>query len=25
MGLFGSVHCAVMCGPLLFAVQGNHD
>lgn len=25
MGLFGSVHCAVMCGPLLFAVQGNHE
>lgn len=22
MGLFGSIHCAVMCGPLLFAVQG---
>ena len=21
MGLFGSVHCAVMCGPLLFATQ----
>lgn len=23
MGLFGSVHCAVMCGPLLIAVQGD--
>lgn len=23
MGLFGSIHCAVMCGPLLIAVQGN--
>ncbi len=22
MGLFGSLHCAVMCGPLLFATQG---
>jgi sulfite exporter TauE/SafE len=22
MGLFGSIHCAVMCGPLLIAVQG---
>src|SRR5690606_28141607 len=22
MGLFGSVHCAVMCGPLLLAVNG---
>lgn len=24
MGLFGSIHCAVMCGPLLIAIQGNH-
>lgn len=23
MGLFGSIHCAVMCGPLLIAIQGN--
>lgn len=23
MGFFGSVHCAVMCGPLLIAVQGD--
>jgi len=23
MGLFGSVHCAVMCGPLLVALGGN--
>jgi len=23
MGLFGSLHCAVMCGPLLLAVQGH--
>ncbi|WP_140936614.1 sulfite exporter TauE/SafE family protein [Sphingobacterium lumbrici] len=23
MGLFGSIHCAVMCGPLLVAIQGN--
>lgn len=23
MGLLGSIHCAVMCGPLLIAVQGN--
>src|SRR5690606_37146790 len=23
MGFFGSIHCAVMCGPLLIAVQGN--
>ncbi len=23
MGLFGSVHCAAMCGPLLIAVQGD--
>src|SRR5690606_29325032 len=22
-GFFGSIHCAVMCGPLLIAVQGN--
>lgn len=22
MGLFGSVHCAVMCGPLILALQG---
>lgn len=22
MGLFGSIHCAVMCGPLLVALQG---
>lgn len=25
MGLFGSIHCAVMCGPLLLAVQGNKE
>jgi sulfite exporter TauE/SafE len=25
MGLFGSIHCAVMCGPLLLAVQGNQE
>ncbi|MCY4780703.1 sulfite exporter TauE/SafE family protein [Sphingobacterium sp. UT-1RO-CII-1] len=25
MGLFGSVHCAVMCGPLLVAINGNHS
>src|SRR5690606_22752710 len=23
MGFFGSIHCAVMCGPLLIAVQGS--
>lgn len=23
MGFFGSIHCAVMCGPLLIAIQGN--
>ncbi|TJZ50785.1 sulfite exporter TauE/SafE family protein [Sphingobacterium olei] len=23
MGLFGSIHCVVMCGPLLVAIQGN--
>ena len=23
MGLLGSIHCAVMCGPLLIALQGN--
>ncbi|PRD55739.1 sulfite exporter TauE/SafE family protein [Sphingobacterium gobiense] len=23
MGFFGSVHCAVMCGPLLIAINGN--
>ncbi|UIR56618.1 sulfite exporter TauE/SafE family protein [Sphingobacterium sp. SRCM116780] len=23
MGLFGSIHCAVMCGPLLLVAQGN--
>lgn len=23
MGLFGSIHCAVMCGPLLLAIQGS--
>jgi len=22
MGLFGSIHCAVMCGPLIFAIEG---
>lgn len=22
MGLFGSIHCAVMCGPLIFAMEG---
>lgn len=25
MGLFGSIHCAVMCGPLLIAIQGNQQ
>ena len=25
MGLFGSVHCAVTCGPLLFATQGQQS
>lgn len=25
MGLFGSLHCAVMCGPLVLAVQGNQS
>lgn len=25
MGLFGSIHCAVMCGPLLVAIQGNQQ
>lgn len=25
MGLFGSIHCAVMCGPLLLAIQGNQQ
>lgn len=23
MGLFASIHCAIMCGPLLIAIQGN--
>ncbi|MEI2271989.1 sulfite exporter TauE/SafE family protein [Sphingobacterium sp. ML3W] len=22
MGLFGSIHCAVMCGPLIFVIEG---
>lgn len=25
MGLFGSIHCAVMCGPLLLAIQGSQE
>ena len=25
MGLFGSIHCAVMCGPLLVALQSNQQ
>ncbi|MCA5006176.1 sulfite exporter TauE/SafE family protein [Sphingobacterium bovistauri] len=25
MGLFGSVHCTLMCGPLLFALQQNQQ
>lgn len=25
MGLFGSVHCAVMCGPLVLALQGGQQ
>jgi len=25
MGLFGSVHCAVMCGPLVMAIQGGQQ
>lgn len=25
MGLFGSVHCAVMCGPLVMALHGGHS
>jgi len=25
MGLFGSVHCAVMCGPLILATQGGQQ
>ncbi|MCI0920782.1 sulfite exporter TauE/SafE family protein [Sphingobacterium rhinopitheci] len=25
MGLFGSVHCAVMCGPLVIALQGGQQ
>jgi len=25
MGLLGSIHCAVMCGPLLIAIQGGHQ
>lgn len=25
MGLFGSLHCAVMCGPLLLAINGKHS
>jgi len=25
MGLFGSVHCAVMCGPLIVALQGGQQ
>ena len=25
MGLFGSIHCAVMCGPLIFAIEGRQD
>ena len=24
MGLFGSIHCTLMCGPLLFALQQHH-
>ncbi|MDF2477864.1 MAG: hypothetical protein K0S24_3347 [Sphingobacterium sp.] len=25
MGLFGSIHCAVMCGPLIFAIEGRQE
>lgn len=25
MGLFGSIHCAVMCGPLILALQGGQS
>lgn len=25
MGLFGSIHCAFMCGPLLLAIQGSQE
>ena len=25
MGLFGSIHCTLMCGPLLFALQQNQS